>query len=127
MIPYRFLTPAEEEMTEAALFYEAASSQLGIDFLDDVQKAVDRLRAFPHAGEAVTSGVKQTLLHRFPFSLIYTIEENVIVVIAVAHHGRPGRGIGSRVSIEINSAQQVTKVRVAAVVSRLLLSQPWCA
>jgi hypothetical protein len=38
MIPYRFLTPAEEEMTEAALFYEAASSQLGSDFLDDVQR-----------------------------------------------------------------------------------------
>jgi len=26
MISYRFLTRAEEEMTEAALFYEAASS-----------------------------------------------------------------------------------------------------
>ena len=38
MIPYRFLTPAEEEMTEAALFYEAASSQLGNDFLEDVQR-----------------------------------------------------------------------------------------
>ena len=88
MIPYRFLTPAEEEMTEAALFYEAASSQLGSDFLDDVQRAVDRLRKFPEAGEAITSGLRRTLLHRFPFSLIYAIEENVIIVIAVAHHGR---------------------------------------
>lgn len=91
MIPYRFLTPAEEEMTDAALFYEAASSQLGSDFLNDVQRAVDRLRAFPQSGEVITSDFRQTLLHRFPFSLIYTIEENVIVVIAVAHHGRrPG-------------------------------------
>jgi len=98
MIPYRFLTPAEEEMTEAALFYEAASSHLGIDFLDDVQRAVDRLREFPHAGEAVTSGVRQTLLHRFPFSLIYAIEENVIVVIAVAHHGRRSGYWQSRVN-----------------------------
>jgi plasmid stabilization system protein ParE len=98
MIPYRFLTPAEEEMTEAALFYEAASSQLGSDFLDDVQKAVDRLREFPQAGEAITSGVRQTLLHRFPFSLIYTIEANVIVVIAVAHHGRRSGYWQSRVN-----------------------------
>ena len=98
MIPYRFLTPAEEEMTEAALFYEAASSQLGIDFLDDVQRAIDRLREFPHAGEAVTSDVRQTLLHRFPFSLIYTIEENLIVVIAVAHHGRRSGYWQSRVN-----------------------------
>ena len=98
MIPYRFLTPAEEEMTEAALFYEAASSQLGSDFLDDVQKAVERLREFPQAGEAITSNFRQTLLHRFPFSLIYTIEANVIVVIAVAHHGRRPGYWQSRVS-----------------------------
>jgi len=36
MIPYRFLSPAEEEMTEEALFYEIASTGLGSDFLDDV-------------------------------------------------------------------------------------------
>jgi hypothetical protein len=53
MIPYRFLTPAEDEMTEAASFYETASSQLGSDFLDDVQRAVHRLREFPQAGEAI--------------------------------------------------------------------------
>jgi len=44
MIAYRFLSPAEEEMTEAALFYEAASNGLGSDFLNDVQRVVDRLR-----------------------------------------------------------------------------------
>ena len=91
MIPYRYVTPAEEEMTEAALFYEAASRQLGSDFLYDVQRAVDRVREFPHAGEAIASGLRRTLLQRFPFTLIYAIEEDVIVVIAVAHHGRrPG-------------------------------------
>src|SRR5215204_2540605 len=91
MISYRFLTPAEEEMTEAAQFYEAASSRLGTDFLDDVQRAIDRLCDHPRAGEAITSDFRRTLLHRFPFSLIYAIEENVIVIVAVAHHGRrPG-------------------------------------
>jgi len=91
MISYRFLTPAEEEMTEGALFYEAASSQLGTDFLDDVQRAIDRLCDYPLLGESITSDLRRTLLHRFPFSLIYAIEENVIVIIAVAHESRrPG-------------------------------------
>ena len=36
MIGYWFLSPAEEEMTEAALFYDAASSGLGNDFLEAV-------------------------------------------------------------------------------------------
>ncbi len=88
MIPYRFLSPAEEEMTEAALFYEIASTGLGSDFLDDVQRAVNRLSAYPYAGELIDSNLRRALLHRFPFSLIYTIEANNIVIVAVAHHGR---------------------------------------
>jgi hypothetical protein len=40
MIGYRFLSPAEEEMTEASLFYDAASRGLGKDLLDDVQQAI---------------------------------------------------------------------------------------
>ena len=91
MIPYRFLSPAEEEMTEAALFYESGSGGLGSEFLDDVQRAIDRLSDYPHSGEPIDSGLRRTLLHRFPFSLIYAIERNVIVIVAVAHHGRePG-------------------------------------
>jgi hypothetical protein len=67
MIGYRFLSPAEQEMTEAALFYDAASSGLGSDFLDDVQQAIDRLREYPESGEVIAPDLQRTLLHRFPF------------------------------------------------------------
>lgn len=91
MNSYRFLSPAEDEMIEAALFYESRSNGLGNDFLDDVQRAVDRLSEYPHSGEPVDSRLRRTLLHRFPFSLIYAVEPASIVIIAVAHHGRaPG-------------------------------------
>src|SRR5256885_17091515 len=85
MIPYRFLSPAEEEMTEAALFYEAASNGLGSDFVDAVQTAIDRVRDYPHFGQSIDLDLRRALLDQFPFSLIYTIDENVIVIIALAH------------------------------------------
>jgi hypothetical protein len=50
MIAYRFLLPAEEEMTDASIFYENASRKLGSDFLDDVQHAIDIVRAQPLIG-----------------------------------------------------------------------------
>ena len=53
MIGYRFLTPAEEEMIEAALYYESASRGLGDDFLDDVQRAADNLRKYPNSRVAL--------------------------------------------------------------------------
>lgn len=50
MIGYRFLPPAEEEMTEASAFYQVASAGLGADFLNDVQRVVDTLRSHPALG-----------------------------------------------------------------------------
>jgi hypothetical protein len=69
MIGYGFLQPADEEMTEASLFYEAASTGLGNDFLDDVQRVVDTLRQHPCLGNGVDDNLRRMLLHRFPFSL----------------------------------------------------------
>ena len=91
MIAYRFLHPAEEEMTEASLFYEAASDGLGSDFLDDVKRVIDGLRERPNLGRVVGGDLRRMLLHRFPFSIIYSVEADAILVVAVAHYGRrPG-------------------------------------
>lgn len=73
MIGYRYLPPAEEEMT-ASLFYELESAGLGFEFLDDVQRVVDALREYPKLGQAIGRGIRRALLRRFPFSLIYSEE-----------------------------------------------------
>jgi plasmid stabilization system protein ParE len=85
VIGFRLLPPAEEEMTEAALFYEAAKTGLGDAFLDDIQHAIDTVRERPHLGVAVAYGFRRALLRRFPFSIVYAIDESEIVVVAVAH------------------------------------------
>ena len=59
MIGYRFLSPAEEEMTEAALFYDAASSGLGSEFVDDVQQAVAKVCEYCEIGEAVAPDLRR--------------------------------------------------------------------
>jgi hypothetical protein len=91
MIGYRFLTPADIEMTEASIFYEDASSGLGIEFLDEVQRVIDLVRKYPKIGQPLKPGFRQALLRRFPFSLIYSIEADAILIVAVAHQRRrPG-------------------------------------
>ena len=55
---YRFLLPAEEEMTEGSIFYENASAELGSDFLDDVQHAIDIVRTHPLIGRDVGRGFR---------------------------------------------------------------------
>ena len=75
-------------MTEAALFYEAAISGPGDDFLDDIQHAIDSVRDRPALGTLIDYGFRRALIRRFPFSIVYAIERGKIVVVAVAHHRR---------------------------------------
>ena len=91
MIGYHFLLPAEEEMTEASVFYEVATSGLGAGFLDEVQRVINILRDHPELSQPVSQGLRRALLHRFPFSLIYSIEVDVVLIVAVSHQRRrPG-------------------------------------
>jgi len=91
MIGYRFLSLAEEEMSEAAVFYDAVFVGLGSDFLEDVQQAIDMVRAHPEIGVRLDAKLRRALLHRFPFNLIYAVETDAILIISIAHHRqRPG-------------------------------------
>ena len=75
-------------MTEAALFYETARTGLGDVFLDDIQRAIDTIRERPEIGENIAYGFRRVLVHRFPFSIIYWMEGDEVVVAAVAHQRR---------------------------------------
>jgi len=41
------MSATTRQVSEAALFYEAASVSLGRDFLEDLQQTIDTLRAHP--------------------------------------------------------------------------------
>jgi toxin ParE1/3/4 len=86
-----FLAPAEEEMLEAAAYYESQAEGLGRNFLAEVQQAADRIVENPRLGQIVRGDIRRRLLHRFPFGLLYRIDPEEIVIIAVMHlRRRPG-------------------------------------
>ena len=91
MKEYQFLPEAEEEMNEAARFYEGRSEGLGEDFLEEVQHTVESILAFPQSGPVISENLRRRILQRFPFGLLYAIEDERIVIVAVAHlKRRPG-------------------------------------
>jgi plasmid stabilization system protein ParE len=58
------------------------------DFLDELDRVVRLIRHHPLAGMQIETEIRRFPLTRFPYFLIYGIEENGIVVIAVAHQHR---------------------------------------
>ena len=86
-----FLTPAEEEMLEASVYYEWQARGLGRDFLAEVQRTVDSIAENPPVGRIVRLPIRRRLMRRFPFGILYRIDPHEIVIIAVMHlRRRPG-------------------------------------
>ena len=86
----RFLQIAEIELDEAMQWYESQAPGLGEAFLIEVLSAVHRVSLYPEAWHPLDEEVRRCRLHRFPFGLIYTVDNHDILVLAVAHlHRRP--------------------------------------
>ena len=77
-----FLPAAREEFLAAAEYYEAASPGLGAEFIDDVERAVQRLATFPAHGSQFVADTRRLVLRRFPFDLVYTEAESGLLVVA---------------------------------------------
>mgnify|MGYP003520026017 CR=1 FL=1 len=80
-----FLPRSEDELEEAYCFYEARGTSLGTEFKQDAMKAAELISAHPHAGAIVHENARRILFGRFPYALIYRIDDDRIVVLAVAH------------------------------------------
>lgn len=90
-----FTSFARQELEDAVRYYELEYSGLGSKFKEEVRKAVLRIAAYPQAWSIERGDVRKCLLHRFPYKLLYSVEEDHILVIAIAHqHQRPGYWVG---------------------------------
>jgi plasmid stabilization system protein ParE len=79
---------AEAEINEAADFYDLGSPGLGNVFIDAIQRALQSIVEFPAAAPLARGRVRQRIVTKFPYSLVYSAREGEIRVLAVAHHKR---------------------------------------
>lgn len=89
MIPSASIHPlASSEIEEAARFYEQQTRGLGDRFADELTTAFEQILLFPQAASLVGRSVRKKALLRFPYSVIYLVRDDQIVIIAVAHQKR---------------------------------------
>jgi plasmid stabilization system protein ParE len=95
----RFLDPAQREVDDAVAWYDEQDpdENLGLDFLDSLDRSLQLIRTFPEAATEIEPGIRRRLLARFPYGVIYGIDEDTIVVIAVAHLHREPRYWADRI------------------------------
>ncbi|MCL4456801.1 MAG: type II toxin-antitoxin system RelE/ParE family toxin [Nitrospirae bacterium] len=87
----RFLKTAQSEVDDAFSWYDSQARGLGTRFLDDLDRAVRRIAAFPFANTEIEESLRRCLLTKFPYGIIYGIDSETIIVVAIAHLHREPR------------------------------------
>lgn len=80
---YRFLGPAQHDLAQAVEYYEQAVPGLGLEFLEEVERAVSRILLQPEAWKRVSDHQRRCRTRRFPYGLIYSVAGDEVLISAV--------------------------------------------
>jgi len=86
-----FLPEADDEFREAVRYYENEAPGVGLRFIAEVRRGVTFITENPFGAVAVGSGIRRKVLNHFPYSLLYAVESELVVIVAVAHQKRRPR------------------------------------
>jgi plasmid stabilization system protein ParE len=76
---------AEADIDEIFDWYELQKMNLGFEFLDAVEQTIQSIKRNPQYCFNVTNEVRRANLHRFPYSIFFSIENDKVFVHAVMH------------------------------------------
>ena len=85
---FRLLHDALLEVLEALRYYRSQAPNLGAAFIQEVKAAILDVAENPEQWAVVRPPVRRRLVHRFPYSIVYRIDPEEIVVVAVMHMHR---------------------------------------
>ncbi len=83
-----FLLIAKSELDDAVKYYNLQVDGLGNRYKNEAQSTIKRMSIFPMAYIEVRSQVRRCIMHKFPYSIYYSIQENMVLILAIAHQHR---------------------------------------
>ncbi|MBP7377078.1 MAG: type II toxin-antitoxin system RelE/ParE family toxin [Pyrinomonadaceae bacterium] len=95
---FRYHPLARRELLKAARSYETEGPGLGDEFLNAIRDTIKTVTPAPYTWPVIRGRIRRRVLtSRFPFSIIYTVVEGKVFIVAVAHHKRRENYWASRV------------------------------
>ena len=86
--PYGFHPAAWQEFEAADDWYAERSTDASTGFLSAITDALENIRSAPQRWPQYLYGTRRFVLQRFPFSVIYLDDPDMVRVVAVAHAKR---------------------------------------
>lgn len=80
-----FHPEAEKEFELAIDYYEDCEPGLGQDFSIEVLNCIQAIVDFPLGWPVIEEDIRRCLINRFPFGIVFIVEENEIFILSVMH------------------------------------------
>ena len=91
MLKLVFHPDVSHEVKASYNWYQEKAEGLGEDFMNELELAYRAIIEFPQTWPKFQRGFRRFLLARFPFSVIYRKNGNLVYLVAVMHNNRkPG-------------------------------------
>lgn len=91
-----FHPEAQQELIDAAIWYDDRRDGLGDSFIDAVFAQVVDICKTPERFPAVHNNVQQAMLRRFPFVVYFRVVGERILVLSVFHASRDPESLWAR-------------------------------
>ncbi|WP_310416165.1 type II toxin-antitoxin system RelE/ParE family toxin [Chamaesiphon sp. OTE_8_metabat_110] len=76
------------EYAEAVQYYAQNRTQLAQAFIDAVENTIYRIRESPTSYQTIDEDVRRCMTRKFPYGILYTVEEDEILILAIMHYSR---------------------------------------
>lgn len=85
---YEFHPEALEEYERAALYYAEREPGLGLRFIEAVEGCIRRILEAPTRWQLIEEDIRRCFTRVFPYGVLYTVEPDCILIVAVMHCSR---------------------------------------
>lgn len=82
---YVFHPEALTEYSEAVRYYAQQGVEVAQSFIDAVENAIYRLKESPYRYRVIEGDIRRCLTRKFPYGILYAIESDFILILAVMH------------------------------------------
>ena len=83
-----FLPLAKSELDDAVAYYNLQVQGLGSRYKSEAKATINRIAIFPTAFMEVKPEIRKCIMHKFPYNIYYSIQDDIILILAIAHQHR---------------------------------------
>ncbi len=85
---YVFHPDALTEYSEAVQYYLQQQKDLAQSFINAIENTIYRIRESPNRYPIIDDDIRRCLTQKFPYAILYSVEKDYILIIAIMHCSR---------------------------------------